>query len=83
MILFVLAFVPQFVDLTQPVLPQFLIFGAVLSLGGLIVNGLVGVFAGGVGRQMAQSPRASRWLSRISASIFVALAARLALIQKG
>ncbi len=82
-ILFVLAFVPQFVDITHPVLPQFLIFGAVLSLGGLVVNGLVGVFAGGVGRQMAGSPRAARWLGRISAGIFVALAARLALIQKG
>ncbi len=38
-ILFVLAFVPQFVDASRPVLPQFLIFGAVLSLGGLVVNG--------------------------------------------
>ena len=82
-ILFVLAFVLQFVDMSQPILPQFLIFGAVLSLGGLIVNGLVGVFARGVRRQMAGSPFAARWLGRISASIFVALAARLALLQRG
>ena len=82
-ILFVLAFVPQFVDAARPVLPQFLIFGLVLSFGGLIVNGLVGVFAGGIGRHLARSPRFALWLGRVSATIFVALAARLALIQKG
>ncbi len=82
-ILFVLAFVPQFVDPARPVLPQFLVFGLVLALGGLVVNGIVGVFAGGLGARMAGSPRVARWLGRVSAAIFVGLAARLALMQKG
>jgi len=81
-ILFVLALIPQFVDPARPVLPQFLLFGAVLSTGGLIVNGAVGVFAGRIGRRLATSPRISLWLGRTTAAIFVALAARLALMQR-
>ncbi len=82
-ILFVLAFVPQFVDPARPVLPQFLVFGAILSVGGLWVNGLVGVFAGGIGQQLAGSPRIAVWLGRVSAAVFLGLAARLALLQRG
>lgn len=82
-ILFVLAFVPQFVDPARPVLPQFLIYGAVLALGGFVINGLVGVFAGGIGKRLAQGAGFATWLGRISAGIFVALAARLALMQRG
>lgn len=82
-ILFVLAFVPQFVDPAQPVLPQFLMCGAVLSLGGFIINGLVGLFAGSIGRNLTRDARFATWLGRISAGIFVALAARLALMQRG
>ncbi len=81
-ILFVLAFVPQFVDPARPVLPQFLVFGAILSVGGLLVNGLVGVFAGGIGQQLAGSRRIAVWLGRVSAAVFVGLAARLALLQR-
>lgn len=82
-ILFVLAFVPQFVDPTRPVLGQFLAFGAVLSLGGFIVNGGIGIFAGSVGQRLIQNPSVSRWLGRISAGIFGGLALRLALLERG
>ncbi|WP_299043483.1 LysE family translocator [uncultured Tateyamaria sp.] len=79
-ILFVLAFVPQFVDPDAgAVLGQFLIFGALLALGGFIINGAVGVFAGGVGQRLAQG---SRVLDYISASVFAALAARLAILER-
>lgn len=81
-ILFVLAFVPQFVDASRPVLPQFLIFGAVLSLGGLVVNGAVGLLAGGAGQQLANSAALGRWLARVSAMVFAGLALRLALISR-
>lgn len=80
-ILFVLAFIPQFVDPARPVLAQFLIFGAVLGLGGFVVNSLVGVFASGAGRRLA-SPVAQTWLGRISGAIFAALALRLALLER-
>ena len=83
-ILFVLAFVPQFVDPARgPVIAQFLIFGAVLCTGGLVINGLVGVFAGGLGSRLARSPRLARGLGLASGGIFAALAVRLAVMQRG
>ena len=82
-ILFVLAFVPQFVvPEAGPVLGQFLIYGLVLALGGFVINGLVGVFGGAAGRFLAPTSRAGLWLGRISAGIFAGLALRLALLQK-
>ena len=83
-ILFVLAFIPQFVEPSRgPVLAQFLIFGAVLCAGGLVINGLVGVFAGGLGSRLARSPRLARGLGLASGGIFAALAVRLAVMQRG
>ncbi len=81
-ILFVLAFVPQFVVPDRAVLPQFLIFGVILSAGGLVVNGLLGVFAGSFGQRLTGSPRAALWLGRVSAAVFLGLAARLAMISR-
>lgn len=79
-ILFVLAFVPQFVvPEAGSVLGQFLVFGAVLAFGGFIINGAVGVFAGGAGQRFARGSRILDWLS---ASIFAALAARLAILER-
>lgn len=79
-ILFILAFVPQFVvPEAGSVLGQFLIFGAVLSLGGFIVNGAVGVFASGAGRRLAGGSRVLDW---ISASVFATLAVRLAVLER-
>lgn len=81
-ILFVLAFLPQFIDAGHgPILPQFLVFGAILATGGLVVNGLVGVFAGSLGRRLVQSPRFGRILGWLTAGFFTALAARLALME--
>ena len=81
-ILFILAFVPQFVAPARPVLPQFLIYGSVIALGGFFVNGAVGVFAGGIGRQLARNPRIERVLRIVTSTIFGALALRLALEKR-
>lgn len=78
-ILFVLAFVPQFVvPGAGPVLVQFLVFGAILALGGFVVNGAVGYFASGAGQRLARGSRVLDW---ISASIFAGLATRLAILE--
>jgi threonine/homoserine/homoserine lactone efflux protein len=82
-ILFILAFLPQFVDPSRPVLAQFLTLGVVFAVGGLLVNGAVAVFAGGIGQRLARSAGFARWLGRASAMIFAGLALRLALLQKG
>ncbi len=78
-ILFILAFVPQFVDPARAVLPQFLALGSLIALGGFFVNGAVGVFAGGIGRQMSRNPLVERILRTVTATIFGALAVKLAL----
>ena len=82
-ILFVLAFVPQFVDpAAGPILGQFLIFGAILGLGGLAINAAVGVFAGGAGRRLTGSAPLRRALGWISGGVFAALALRLAMMER-
>jgi threonine/homoserine/homoserine lactone efflux protein len=82
-ILFALAFVPQFIDPAGWVLGQYLIFGAILGLGGFVINGLVGVFASSMGQRLTSSPRMARVLGYISGGIFSALAIRLALLERG
>ncbi len=82
-ILFVLAFIPQFIaPQAGPVWAQFLIFGAVLSLGGFVINGLVGAFAGRARRRLVGNPRLTRWLGYASGAIFTALAVRLAILER-
>ncbi len=76
-ILFILALLPQFVDPARPVLPQFLACGAVIAAGGFVVNALVGVFSGGLGRRFLRNPRTERRMRFATGSIFAALAARI------
>lgn len=82
-ILFVLAFIPQFVaPANGSVLLQFLLLGSIIALGGFVVNGLVGSFASGAGRALVANPRASRILGWISGGVFAALAVRLAIMER-
>lgn len=77
--LFVLALVPQFVDPAgAPVLAQFLFLGVIMSVGGIVMNGAVGLSAGGIGRRLARSPAAERALRWTTATLFFGLAVRLA-----
>lgn len=78
-ILFILAFVPQFVDPSRAVLPQFLVFGTMMALGGLVVNGLVGQFAGKLRSRLTSGSPMERTLRWLTASLFGGLAVRLAL----
>ena len=81
-ILFVLAFLPQFVDPARgSILGQFLIFGLVLAIGGLVINGGVGIFAGRLRRRLT-GPGFVRGLGWVSAGVFAALAARLAVLER-
>jgi threonine/homoserine/homoserine lactone efflux protein len=79
-ILFILAFVPQFVDpQAGAILGQFLVFGLVLGVGGFVVNGLVGASAATLGRALAQNARLDIGLRSVTAILFGGLALRLAL----
>jgi threonine/homoserine/homoserine lactone efflux protein len=76
--LFMLAFLPQFVRPEGDVLAQFLFLGAIIAAGGLFVNGSVGAFAGGIGRRLTASPALERATRVLTATLFGALALRLA-----
>lgn len=82
-ILFILAFLPQFVrPEAGPILSQFLALGAVLALGAFAVNGAVGWASGRIVARLARSRRAERALRVATATIFGALALRLAVERR-
>lgn len=58
--------------------PQFLILRPVLSLGGFVINGLVGAFAGRLRRHLDQSGPLEKALRWGAATVFGGLALRLA-----
>ena len=75
--LFVLAFLPQFTDpALGPVHLQIIVLGIILTIGGFVTDGLIGMFAGLAATQMR---RASRWMGKASALVFGGLAVRIAL----
>jgi threonine/homoserine/homoserine lactone efflux protein len=76
-ILFILAFLPQFTDPSiGPVWHQIIILGVILGMGGILTDGAYGVFAGLAAERVRKS---AGTMNRISAIIFGGLAARLAI----
>ena len=79
-ILFVLAFVPQFVvPAAGPIMLQFLIFGLTFATTSFLVNGVVGSLGARAEVWMAARPRYLDWLS---SGIFAGLAVRLAVLER-
>ena len=79
--LFFLAFLPQF---TRPELGavawQVLALGLLFMLATAVVFGALAWFAARLGSGLRRSPHGLVWLNRISAAVFVILAARLLLL---
>jgi threonine/homoserine/homoserine lactone efflux protein len=81
--LFFIAFLPQFVSVDAgSIALQILVLGLLFNLTGLLCNGGVGLFSGGAGRLILQRPGTAKWVSRISGTIFIGLAVRLALTER-
>jgi threonine/homoserine/homoserine lactone efflux protein len=81
--LFILAFLPQFVDPAQgSVVVQILVLGLLFNIGGTMVNCIVAVSAGAAACMLRGSERFSRWLNRFTALVFVGLALRLAFAER-
>ncbi len=77
-ILFFLAFLPQFVDRARGgVAWQTAQLGVVFTAESVVLFGALGWFAGHVGAWLQRRPRAGLWLDRFAGSVFVALGARL------
>jgi threonine/homoserine/homoserine lactone efflux protein len=81
--LFILAFLPQFVDPSRGnAAIQILVLGALFNIGGTAINAIVACFASAAARAIGNSAGFGRWLNRISALVFVGLAVRLALAER-
>ena len=76
-ILFMLAVVPQFVDLARPLLPQYLLIGATLAFTDLVVMAGYTALAARVLR-LLRDPAHIRLTNRVFGALFVAAATLLA-----
>ena len=73
-LIFMIAFLPQFVDPAQgAVALQLLVLGATQKVMGFGVLGMVALASGRLGDQLSARPGLARWQGRISGAILVAL----------
>jgi threonine/homoserine/homoserine lactone efflux protein len=81
-ILFFLAFLPQFVDSRRGhVAWQIAQLGVLFTVETVVVFGAIGWFAGAIGERLARRPAIGAWLDRVAGGIFVALGLRLLAVQ--
>ncbi|MGA0609208.1 LysE family transporter [Caldimonas sp. KR1-144] len=78
---FLLAVVPQFLNLAEPLLPQYLVIGATLGFTDLVVMGVYTALAARVLRAL-KSVRQLRIMNRVFGGLFVAAGALLATIRR-
>jgi threonine/homoserine/homoserine lactone efflux protein len=82
-IVFMFAFLPPFIRPENgSLLLQLFILGMIFNVGGTIINCGVALFAGKIGAALSTSVNFRRWFSRISAGLFLLLAARLVFERK-
>ncbi len=80
-ILFFLAFLPQFVDSRRGhVAWQIAQLGVLFTVETVVIFGAIGWYAGSVGERLARRPAIGAWLDRLAGAIFVALGLRLAVV---
>jgi threonine/homoserine/homoserine lactone efflux protein len=81
--LFFLAFLPQFVDTSAgPVAGQLLWMGGVFTAITSVAYAALAWGAGGLGQRLTARPGLARWLNRCTGVLFIALAVRLALADR-
>jgi threonine/homoserine/homoserine lactone efflux protein len=79
-LIFMLAFLPQFVDPAQDaVATQLLVLGATQKVTGFGVLGLVALASGRLGDRLAARPAIVEWQARILGAVLVVLGAWLAI----
>lgn len=77
-VMFFLAFLPQFVAAERGDAPwQIVQLGLIFTLQAALLFGLLGYFAGHVGRWLNRNAKAGLWLDRIAGAVFVGLGFKL------
>lgn len=81
--LFFLAFLPQFIDPAAPTKAlAFLLLGCLFNFNSLFVNIPVACLAARAGRRFRANAALARWMTGAIGALFVALAARLATLER-
>jgi len=81
-VMFFLAFLPQFVSSGRSDAPwQIVQLGVIFTLQACVLFGLLGYFAGHVGRWLNRNGSAGLWLDRTAGTIFVGLGLKLVISQ--
>ncbi|MBT8085816.1 MAG: LysE family translocator [Woeseia sp.] len=82
--IFFLAFLPQFADPQRGSLVlQILALGAAFAASTILIFGTLAVFAGSIGQWLMQSARSQRVMNRIAGTVFLLLAAKLLITERG
>lgn len=77
-VLFYLAFLPQFVDADRGnTTVQLLVLGLTFVVVGLVIDAMIGVAAGRLGTWLQRRKGADTVLNRVAGTVFIALAVRL------
>lgn len=82
-ILFFMAFLPQFVDAQMGyVTLQMLIYGLSFTALCLLIYGMIGYFAGGLGDRLTRQPRIADLMKWFSGSVLIGLGLRMAIPER-
>lgn len=80
---FFLAFLPQFADPARgPLTQQLLLLGAIFMVATILIFGGIALLAGMLGAWLTRSPGLQRIMNRLTATVFVGLALKLALSER-
>jgi threonine/homoserine/homoserine lactone efflux protein len=81
--LFFLAFLPQFINVAYGnTAMQIFFLGSWFNVGGTLVNIVVSLLFGKVGKWLNQSPTFIQWQERIAGTILIALGIRVAISSR-
>jgi threonine/homoserine/homoserine lactone efflux protein len=82
-VFFFLALLPQFVHAERgPIATQIGVLGAIFIASTLITFGAIAYFSATVSTRLRRSPAAQLWLNRMAGTVFMGMAARLAMAER-
>jgi len=81
--IFFLAFLPQFASIERgPLAPQIIVLGLIFIVVALVIFSAIALLAGFIGTIMTRSAKAQTLLNKMAGTVFVALAIKLASVER-